>query len=87
MCKGTNIFVQLCTICRILITRSDVAIIFVPYCKGSSAYTYISIDAGTRKGTLGMAIINKGKTKPVTSVDVTALPPTEVAGKTSEQGF
>ena len=24
MCKGTNIFVQLCTICRILITRSDV---------------------------------------------------------------
>ena len=48
------------------------AIIFVPYCKGSSVYTYISIDAGTRKGTLGMAIINKGKTKPVTSVDVTA---------------
>lgn len=63
------------------------AIIFVPYCKGSSAYTYISIDAGTRKDTLGMAIINKGKTKPVTFVDVTALPPTEVAGKTSEQGF
>lgn len=63
------------------------AIIFVPYCKGSSAYTYISIDAGTREGTLGMAVTNKGKTKPVTSVDVTALPPTEVAGKTSEQGF
>lgn len=39
------------------------AIIFVPYCKGSSAYTYISIDAGTRKGTLGMAIINKGENK------------------------
>lgn len=63
------------------------AIIFVPYCKGSSVYTYISIDAGTRKGTLGMAIINKGKTKPVTSVDATALPPTEITGKTSEQGF
>jgi len=63
------------------------AIIFLPYCKGSSAYTYTSIDAGTRKGTLGMAVTNKGKTKPVTSVDVTALPPTEVAGKTSEQGF
>lgn len=63
------------------------AIIFVPYCKGSSAYTYISIDAGTLKGTLGMAVTNKGKTKAVTSVDVTALPPTEVTGKTSEQGF
>lgn len=63
------------------------AIIFVPYCKGSSAYTYISINAGTRKGTLGMAVTNKGKTKPVTSADATALPPTEVAVKTSEQGF
>lgn len=63
------------------------AIIFVPYCKGSSAYTYTSIDAGALKDTLGMTVTNKGKTKPVTSVDVTALPPTEVAGKTSEQGF
>ena len=63
------------------------AIIFLPYCKGSSAYTYTSIDAGTRKGTLGMAVTNKGKTKPVTSAGITAFPPTEVAGKTSEQGF
>ena len=47
----------------------------------------VRVYAGSGKGTLGMAIINKGKTKPVTSVDVTALPPTEVAGKTSEQGF
>lgn len=87
MCKGTNIFVQLCTICRILITRSDVCNHFCAILQGLKRLYLLSIDAGTRKGTLGKAIINKGKTKPVTSVDVTALPPTEVAGKTSEQGF